>query len=89
MTREPQPEHGQADDVLVLPADPDAPVPYTLADAPYAPPLDVAVQVAREMLAEAEAVNILDHRAVVGSHASLKVSLRNLLAALDTEGAAR
>ncbi|MCP9209303.1 hypothetical protein [Streptomyces cucumeris] len=51
----------------------------------YVPPLHIAIDTAREFLAQAEAVNIHDHGRVIESHGSLTVSLAALLAALDAE----
>lgn len=59
------------------------------ASLDFVPPLDVAVKVARKFLAEAETVDIHDHRSVIQSHSSLEASLRSLLAALDDKAVTR
>ncbi|MEU1805857.1 hypothetical protein [Streptomyces sp. NPDC019937] len=51
----------------------------------FVPSVPVAIEAAREYLAQAEAVDIHDHGRVIESHASLTVALGQLLAALDAE----
>ncbi|MEU0809535.1 hypothetical protein [Streptomyces sp. NPDC005970] len=52
----------------------------------FVPTLPNAIETARELLAEAEAVDVHDHGRVIESHGSLTVCLEQLLAALDAEG---
>jgi hypothetical protein len=55
-------------------------------DAPvYVPPLDIALDVARQTLAETAAANIHDDRAMLTAAVSLDMALRRLVAALDKE----
>ncbi|MYR76556.1 MULTISPECIES: hypothetical protein [unclassified Streptomyces] len=54
-------------------------------DASYALPLDMAIDVAREQLAESATANIHDHQALLRAAVHLEMRLRQLVAALDTE----
>jgi hypothetical protein len=54
----------------------------------YAPPLDIAVRLAREELARQQGANIHDHTAMIRAAATLEVRLRLLLDALDADDAA-
>ncbi|MFD8882365.1 hypothetical protein ACFV0H_07555 [Streptomyces erythrochromogenes] len=51
----------------------------------WVPPLDIALDRARETLAEQQAANIHDDRAMLSAAVSLEIVLANLLAALDKE----
>ncbi|MER7908245.1 hypothetical protein [Streptomyces sp. NPDC096068] len=50
-----------------------------------APPLDIAVRVAREVLVQHEGASIHDHTAMISAAAALDVVLRSLLGALDAD----
>ncbi|MFC8583498.1 hypothetical protein ACFUGD_02810 [Streptomyces sp. NPDC057217] len=50
-----------------------------------APPLDIAVRVARTTLAYYEYASIHDHTAMIAAATALDVVLRDLLAALDAD----
>ncbi|MGW0033639.1 hypothetical protein ACWDXD_27980 [Streptomyces sp. NPDC003314] len=50
-----------------------------------APPLDIAVRVAREVLTQHEGASIHDHTEMIAAVAALDVVLRNVLAALDAD----
>ena len=54
-------------------------------DASYALPLDMAIDVAREQLAESSTANIHDHQAMLRAAVQLEMRLRQLVAALDKE----
>lgn len=78
--------------VLSLPEVPDA-KPFSALYVPlpsdaYAPPLDIALRLARRDLAAQQAANIHDHTAMVTAATVLEVRLRLLLAALDADDAA-
>jgi hypothetical protein len=51
----------------------------------YAPPLDIAVRLARRDLAVQQNANVQDHAAMVTAAAVLEVRLRLLLDALDAD----
>jgi hypothetical protein len=51
----------------------------------YAPPLDLAVRLAREDLAVQQGANIHDREAMVQAAVTLEIRLRMLLAALDAD----
>ncbi|WP_060179543.1 hypothetical protein [Streptomyces sp. IMTB 1903] len=51
----------------------------------WVPRLDMAIELARESLAEQQAANIYDDRAMLRAAATLEIRLRQLLAALDAE----
>ncbi|MFJ3978368.1 hypothetical protein [Streptomyces sp. NPDC090021] len=51
----------------------------------WTPPLDMALDLARETLAEQQQANIYDDRAMLGAAVALEIRLRNLLDALDAE----
>lgn len=53
----------------------------------YAPPLDVAIRLARRDLAVQQAANVQDHTAMITAATVLEVRLRLLLDALDAESA--
>lgn len=52
----------------------------------WAPPLDIAVRLAREELARQQGANVQDHTAMITAATVLEVRLRLLLAALDADG---
>lgn len=54
----------------------------------YAPPLDIAIRLARRDLAVQQMANVQDHTAMVTAAAVLEVRLRLLLDALDADSAA-
>jgi hypothetical protein len=54
----------------------------------WAPPLDIAVRLAREELAAQQGADIQDHTAMVRAAVTLEVRLRLLLAALDADASA-
>lgn len=51
----------------------------------WIPPLDIALARARETLAEQQAANIYDDRAILTAAVTLEIVLGDLLAALDRE----
>ncbi|MCY0961551.1 hypothetical protein [Streptomyces sp. H27-H5] len=51
----------------------------------WIPPLDIALDRAREILAEQQAANIYDDRAMLTAAVTLEIALRDLLGALDAE----
>ncbi|MGH8967838.1 MAG: hypothetical protein ACRDXB_21295 [Actinomycetes bacterium] len=51
----------------------------------YVAPLDVAVRLARQVLAQSETVSIHDNRGLIGRASGLDQALRRLVAALDAE----
>lgn len=51
----------------------------------WIPPLDMALDRARDTLAEQQAANIYDKRAMLGAAVHLEIALHDLLAALDKE----
>ncbi|MFJ7780100.1 hypothetical protein [Streptomyces yangpuensis] len=51
----------------------------------WTPSLDMAIELARESLAEQQAANIHDDRAMICAAVTLEIRLRQLLAALDAE----
>jgi hypothetical protein len=51
----------------------------------WAPPLDIALRLAREDLAAQQGANIHDHHAMIRAAVTLEVRLRLLLAALDAD----
>ena len=51
----------------------------------YVSPLDAALRLAREVLAEKASANIHDHDAMMRAAVSLEMRLRELVAALDEE----
>ncbi|MCY0943558.1 hypothetical protein [Streptomyces antarcticus] len=53
----------------------------------WVPPLDIALEAARETLAEQQRANIYDDRAMLTAAVRLEIALRHLLAALDAEAA--
>ncbi|MCY0952107.1 hypothetical protein [Streptomyces sp. H27-S2] len=53
--------------------------------AQWVPPLDIALESARETLAEQQRANIYDDRAMLGAAVRLEIALRQLLTALDAE----
>ena len=68
-----------------LPVDP---LYVPLSSDAYAPPLDVARRLARKDLAAQQGANIQDHTAMVRAAVTLETRLRQLLDALDADGAA-
>ena len=54
----------------------------------YAPPLDIALRLAREDLAAQQGANVHDHEAMVGAAVKLEIRLRQLLRALDADASA-
>lgn len=54
----------------------------------YAAPLDIALRLAREDLAEQQSADIHDREAMIRAAVVLEVRLRGLLAALDADRAA-
>lgn len=65
----------QAVDALYMPRPSDA----------YAPPLDIALRLAREDLAAQQGANIHDREAMIRAAVTLEVRLRLLLDALDAD----
>ncbi|MER6252920.1 hypothetical protein ABT224_16320 [Streptomyces sp. NPDC001584] len=60
--------------------------PLHTPEAPgWTPSLDVALEAARETLAEQQAANIYDDRAMLGAAVRLEIALRHLLDAYDAE----
>lgn len=53
------------------------------AGGQWTPPLDLAIELARETLAEQQPANIYDDRAMLRAAVTLEIRLRNLLDALD------
>ncbi|GAA3272745.1 hypothetical protein [Streptomyces lavendulae] len=53
----------------------------------WVPPLDMALEAARETLAEQQRANIYDDRAVLTAAVRLEIALRHLVAAHDAEAA--
>ncbi|MFH9121111.1 hypothetical protein [Streptomyces globisporus] len=53
--------------------------------APWIPPLDLALSIARDQLAESAAANIHDPAAMLRAAVQLEMRLRQLVAALDKE----
>ncbi|WP_405493012.1 hypothetical protein [Streptomyces sp. NBC_00096] len=51
----------------------------------WTPPLDFAVERARDTLAQQQAANIYDNRAMLGAAVHLEIALHDLLAALDNK----
>lgn len=51
----------------------------------WVPPLDFAVERARDTLAQQQAANIYDDRAMLRAAVHLEIALHDLLAALDKE----
>ncbi|MFI9063230.1 hypothetical protein ACIGQE_15310 [Streptomyces sp. NPDC053429] len=51
----------------------------------WTPPLDIALTVAREMLAQHQRADISDDRAMLSAAVCLEIALRHLLAAYDAE----
>ncbi|MBT2450920.1 hypothetical protein J7F03_28370 [Streptomyces sp. ISL-43] len=49
----------------------------------WVPPLDFALDRARDTLAQQQAANIYDNRAMLGAAVHLEIALHDLLAALD------
>lgn len=53
--------------------------------APWVPPLDLALSIARDQLTESAAENIHDPAAMLRAAVQLEMRLRQLVAALDKE----
>lgn len=51
----------------------------------YAPPLDIALRLARQDLAVQQDANIHDHQAMIGAAVTLEIRLRQVLAALAVD----
>ncbi|MGW2580646.1 hypothetical protein ACWCYZ_04780 [Streptomyces virginiae] len=51
----------------------------------WTPPLDFAIERARDTLAQQQAANIYDDRAMLRAAVHLEIALHDLLAALDKE----
>ncbi|MEI5036026.1 hypothetical protein RB201_35560 [Streptomyces sp. S1A(2023)] len=54
-------------------------------NTPWVPPLDLALSIARDQLAESAAANIHDPAAMLRAAVQLEMRLRQLVAALDKE----
>lgn len=54
-------------------------------DGRWVPPLDFALDRARDTLAQQQAANIYDDRAMLGAAVHLEIALHDLLAALDNK----